>query len=217
MADNSTLPVNVGTEVFANDDISSVKYPRVKVTWGPDGTANDTDVATGKPLPIQIRSSTGTAADFGTGAGGSGTIRVTMDSNQLTTLSSAAAAMSGGYQLVGLASDSPGLGSSGNGMRVINGGAEYETVAASQTGQALGAAGATGDYIAGVLVIPATTTPGVVTLLDNAISIPLFVGGASSVSNLVPFYIPLGMISVSGAWKLTTGANVSSIGIGNFT
>src|SRR4029077_5730292 len=89
------------------------------------------------------------------------------------------------------------------------GAGEYETVAASQTAQALGATGATGDYIAGVLVIPATTTPGVVTLLDNAISIPLFVGGASSVSNLVPFFIPLGMISVSGAWKITTGANVS--------
>ena len=97
------------------------------------------------------------------------------------------------------------------------GAGEYETVAASQTAQALGATGATGDYIAGVLVIPSTTTPGVVTLLDNAISIPLFVGGASSVSNLVPFFIPLGMISVSGAWKITTGANVSCIGIGNFT
>lgn len=96
-------------------------------------------------------------------------------------------------------------------------GSEYETVAASQTGQALGASGATGDYISGVLVIPATTSPGNVLLLDNAISITVFTGGASSVSNLVPFFIPLGLISVSGAWKLTTGANVSCIGIGNFT
>jgi hypothetical protein len=97
------------------------------------------------------------------------------------------------------------------------GAGEYETVAASQTAQVLGATGATGDYISGILVIPATTTPGVVTLLDNATSIPVFVGGASSVSNLVPFFISLGMISVSGAWKITTGANVSCIGIGNFT
>lgn len=94
---------------------------------------------------------------------------------------------------------------------------EYETVAASQTAQALGATGATGDYVSGILVIPATTSPGVVTLLDNATSIPVFVGGASSVSNLVPFFIPLGMYSVSGAWKITTGTNVSCIGIGNFT
>ena len=97
------------------------------------------------------------------------------------------------------------------------GAGEYETVAASQTGQALGATGATGDYIAGILVVPATTSPGNVLLLDNATSITVFVGGASSVSNLVPFFIPLGMISVSGAWKITTGASVSCIGIGNFT
>lgn len=93
---------------------------------------------------------------------------------------------------------------------------EYETVAASQTAQVLGATGATGDYISGVLVIPATTSPGNVLLLDNATSITVFTGGATSVSNLVPFFIPLGMYSVSGAWKLTTGANVSCIGIGNF-
>jgi hypothetical protein len=96
--------------------------------------------------------------------------------------------------------------------------AEYETVAASQTAQVLGAgAGATGDYLAGLLVIPATTSPGLVTILDNATSIPVFVGGASSVSNLIPFFVPLGIKSVSGAWKVTTGANVSVIAVGNFT
>lgn len=94
---------------------------------------------------------------------------------------------------------------------------EYETVAASQTSQVLGATGATGDFLSGLLVIPATTSPGNVIILDNAISITVFVGGASSVSNLVPFFIPLGMNSVSGSWRVTTGANVSVIGIGNFT
>lgn len=96
-------------------------------------------------------------------------------------------------------------------------GSEYETVAASQTAQALGAAGATGDYISKVIIIPATTSPGNVLLLDNATSITIFTGGATSVSNLVPFTVDLGMISVSGAWKITTGSNVSCIGIGNFT
>lgn len=96
-------------------------------------------------------------------------------------------------------------------------GSEYETVAASQTAQVLGATGGTGDFISGVLVVPATTSPGNILLLDNATSITIFTGGASSVSNLVPFFIPLGMFSVSGAWKLTTGANVSAVGIGNFT
>ena len=96
-------------------------------------------------------------------------------------------------------------------------GSEYETVAASQTDQALGATGASGDLINGILVIPATTTPGAITLKDGATSIAVFIGGASSVSNLVPFLIPLGIRSVSGAWSLTTGANVSCVAIGDFT
>ncbi len=61
MADNSSLPVASGNETFANDDIAGVKYPRPKINWGPDGTANDVDVASGKPLPVQLRSPTGVA------------------------------------------------------------------------------------------------------------------------------------------------------------
>jgi hypothetical protein len=67
-----------------------------------------------------------------------------------------------------------------------------------------------------LLVIPATTSPGLVTILDNATSIPVFVGGALSVSDLAPFFVPLGIKSVSGPWKVTTGANVSVIGVGSF-
>lgn len=78
MTDNSTLPVSIGTEVFANDDIGGVKYPRVKATWGPDGTANDTDVASGKPMPVQLRVSDGTAFSFGSGVNGTGVLRIAM-------------------------------------------------------------------------------------------------------------------------------------------
>lgn len=111
------------------------------------------------------------------------------------------------------------VGGSGSGtVNVLNvSSGEYETVAASQTAQILGATGATGDFLVGLLVVPATTSPGNVLLLDNATSITVFAGGASSVSNLVPFFIPIGANSVSGAWKVTTGTNVSVIGIGNFT
>lgn len=97
-----------------------------------------------------------------------------------------------------------------------NGGGQYETVAAGQTAQVLGVTGAAGDFIAGVLVVPATTSPGNVILLDGSTSITIFAGGATSVSNLVPFYVPLGMVSGNGAWKITTGSNVSCIGIGRF-
>lgn len=96
-------------------------------------------------------------------------------------------------------------------------GQDYETVAASQTAQVLGATGAVGDYIGGLLVVPAATSPGNVLLLDGATSITLFAGGALSVADLKPFFIPVGALSVVGAWKVTTGASVSVIGIGNFT
>jgi len=97
-------------------------------------------------------------------------------------------------------------------------GTEYETIAAGQTDQVLGAAGAIGDLLVGLTIIPATTSPGVVSIEDGGgASIIVFAGGAASVSNLVPFFIPLGINSVAGAWSVTTGANVSVIASGNFT
>lgn len=94
----------------------------------------------------------------------------------------------------------------------------YETVAAGQTAQVLGTAGATGDFIAGVLIIPAVAASGAVTLLDGATSISLFVGGGTTaLPSLMPVYVPLNMFSVSGPWKITTGSNVSCIATGSFS
>lgn len=111
-----------------------------------------------------------------------------------------------------------GGGGSSNVTVVGSAFSEYETVAASATDQALGATGATGDYLSGVLIVPATTSPGAVSIKDGSGSaITIFTGGATSVSNLVPFFVPLGIKSTGGAWKVTTGAAVSAIGVGNFT
>jgi hypothetical protein len=95
----------------------------------------------------------------------------------------------------------------------------YQTVAASQTGTVLtgGGGGSVGDYLSHILVIPATTSPGQVLLLDGVTSITLFVGGATSVPSLAPIDVPLGVFSLSGAWSITTGANVSVIAAGRFT
>ena len=57
MADNVAITAGSGTTI-ATDDIGGVQYQRVKVTWGPDATANDTDAASGKALPVQVRSAT---------------------------------------------------------------------------------------------------------------------------------------------------------------
>lgn len=94
---------------------------------------------------------------------------------------------------------------------------QYETVAASQTAQVLGGAGQTGDYLKRVIIIPTSVSPGVVTLLDGATSIPLFAGGTNSLTELKPLFVDIEAKSVSGPWKITTGAALSVIAVGNFT
>ena len=59
MADNITLNAGSGGDVTGADDISSVKYPRVKLIHGADGT-NDGDVSTANPFPVRVL---GSAAD----------------------------------------------------------------------------------------------------------------------------------------------------------
>lgn len=104
---------------------------------------------------------------------------------------------------------------------VVQAGMQYETVAASVTAQVLGGSGATGDYLSHCVVYPVTTTPGVVTVFDNAnaagTNAIAFPGGASSVSNLVPFAIPVGAFSAAGPWKVTTGANLVVTCYGKFS
>lgn len=103
-------------------------------------------------------------------------------------------------------------------LAAVQAGTEYETVAASQTNQTIGATGAAGDLLNGLLVIPTTTSPGAVAIKDGSgTAITVFAGGASSVSGLVPFFVPLGIRSAAGAWQVTTGANVSVIAVGDFT
>lgn len=94
----------------------------------------------------------------------------------------------------------------------------YETVAASQTDQVLGATGATGDYITGLLIAPATAACGTVILKDGSTTIYTFPGGGTTaLPTLAPIPVPLGLRSVNGAWKVTTGSNVAVVGMGLFT
>lgn len=119
---------------------------------------------------------------------------------------------------VGIDQTTPGTT---NAVAAFNGGSTYETVAASQTGQILGSTGAIGDYLSHCVIYPTTTTPGVVTVFDDATgasaNVIAFPGGASSVSNLVPIAIPVGSKSVTGEWRVTTGANLVVTCYGKFT
>jgi hypothetical protein len=52
MADNFVANAGSGGSTFAADDISSVLYPRVKISHGADGSA--TDASTASPMPVQL-------------------------------------------------------------------------------------------------------------------------------------------------------------------
>ncbi len=99
---------------------------------------------------------------------------------------------------------------------------DYETVAASQTDQILGATGAVGDFLAGVLIIPGATAAGAVSIKDgNGSGISIFAGGGTTaLLTLTPFFVPIGAkctATTTPGWKITTGANVTAIGVGAFT
>lgn len=96
----------------------------------------------------------------------------------------------------------------------------YKACPASAT-TLLGATGATGDYLDGVLIIPGTAAAGIVQIQDaSGTAITVFAGGGTTaLPTLAPFYVPIGAVSSGGAggWKVITNANVTAVGVGNFT
>ncbi len=238
MADNITVKDASGSNVVVRaKDVgagveSSITIPgdaSGNIAWGTAGAANANvmsvqGIASGTALHAVVDSGTlttvstvtslsqlaGVAIDLNAGAGGAGTQRVTIDSNQVAALGQAVMASS---MPVVVASNQTNL-------PVINGANKYVAFAAGTSITAIsgGGGGATGDYLSHVIVVPATVGCGVVTITDNATAIVSFPGGGTSaLSNLVPFTIPVGAVSSSGAWKMTTGANVSVVAVGKFT
>lgn len=95
------------------------------------------------------------------------------------------------------------------------GGEDYETIAASQTDQVLGTTGATGDFIGRLIISINTAATASVTILDNTTSIPILTGAAALVPGVV--VVDIGARSVSGPWKVTTGAGATVVAVGKFS
>lgn len=62
MADNTQLNVGTLGDTLGTDDIGGIKYQRIKLIFGPDGT-NRGDVEEANPLPVEIAT---TSAQFPT-------------------------------------------------------------------------------------------------------------------------------------------------------
>jgi hypothetical protein len=65
MADNIQVTQGTGT-VMATDDIGSVQYPRVKVSWGVDGSAVDASAT--NPFPVDTLAALGVSRLVAMGA-----------------------------------------------------------------------------------------------------------------------------------------------------
>ena len=89
----------------------------------------------------------------------------------------------------------------------------YETVAASQTAQVLGATGAKGDIVKTLVITVSTAATSTVALIDNATSYTIMAANTP----IGVYIIQLDAQSVSGAWKITTGAGASVFAVGQFT
>jgi len=92
-------------------------------------------------------------------------------------------------------------------------GTTYEYVPASTTAQVMGNNGAAGDTLVRVIATVLTSATSALTLVDGSTSIPL-----------IPNAAPVGVYSLTveaqslnGAWKITTGAGVSAVVVGNFS
>lgn len=94
------------------------------------------------------------------------------------------------------------------------GGTDYETVAASQTAQVLGGTGAKGDFLARLILNNITVATAAVTLIDGTTSI---VVQTAASAQLGPCVVEVGARAATGPWKITTGAGVTVIAVGQFS
>lgn len=92
-------------------------------------------------------------------------------------------------------------------------GTTYEYVSPSTTAQVMGNTGAIGDTLVRVVATVLTSATSTLTITDG-----------STTYSLVPTTAPVGVYSITieaqslnGAWKITTGAGVSALVIGNFS
>lgn len=93
---------------------------------------------------------------------------------------------------------------------------DYETVAASQTDQVLGATGGAGDLLHRLVITVATANSAAVDLQDGGgTAFPILKNSPGS--GLGVYNVELNVVSKAGAWKVTTGAGSTVVAVGQFT
>lgn len=100
------------------------------------------------------------------------------------------------------------------------GGLLYVPCPASAT-TPLGAAGAIGDVIETLIIVPTIAAAGAVSIVDGSsgptTTLVFEGGGTTALTNIASWSLALGAVSaVAGGWSVTCGAGVSAIAVGRF-
>lgn len=93
----------------------------------------------------------------------------------------------------------------------------FETVAASQTDQVLGATGAAGDFLHRVICVVATAATAATSISPDGGTTDISILPNSPGGGIGTYSIEVNAVATGAGWAVTTGAGVSVIGIGRFT
>jgi len=91
---------------------------------------------------------------------------------------------------------------------------QYETVAASQTDQVLGNVGKAGNLIEKLVITVATAATSTVSIKDGSGGSSISITAANTPIGV--YSVDIGARSVSGGWRVTTGAGASVVAVGDF-
>jgi hypothetical protein len=208
----------------------------IYVAWGLNPTVTDSNSLRVEPgIPEVILTNPGDKLSFmqapastaGAGGGGSVSAQATAAAPTYTEAASSAlsldlagnlrvkdaAALAALNSLLTAAQDTAPIG-------VFASGREYEFVAASDAGQAIGATGAVGDTLDALIIVPLTMSPGIVQIRDGTAGTwrTIFAGGAGSITSLQSWEAGLSLKSLAaGGWFVKTGADVQVFVPGDFT
>lgn len=94
---------------------------------------------------------------------------------------------------------------------------KYETVAASQTDQALGATGKAGDILQSITVTVATAATGTCSIKDGSGSSITLTAANTPIGVYTIKFGTEGVRSLAGAWSVTTGAGATALAVGQFS
>lgn len=88
-------------------------------------------------------------------------------------------------------------------LEVIDGIGDYEAISTSSASIVLGTTGAAGDYLGKLICVVEATASAVVQVHDGSETFTVLRNG----TNVGTYVVPLGIKSVSGSWKVTTGTS----------